>query len=124
LRKGDFKDTNDFANWSQEMEDYCVKDVEVTKKLAIFDISQTKFGVSTTISENIMRLLWNKLTDPPLIFGLKNVPVPSSAQLAKQVYPSSMDVAIEINSEFNLTQIYRALILLKSGFKINRQLIL
>ncbi len=79
-----------------------VKSVEVTKKLAIFDISQTKFGVSTTISENIMRLLWNKLTDTPLIFGLKNVPVPSSAQLAKQVYPSSMDVAIEINSEFNL----------------------
>jgi len=33
LRKGDFKDTNDFANWSQEMEDYCAKDVEVTKKL-------------------------------------------------------------------------------------------
>ena len=33
LRKGDFKDTSDFANWSQEMEDYCVKDVEVTKKL-------------------------------------------------------------------------------------------
>ena len=33
LRKGDFKDGGDFSKWSQEMEDYCVKDVEVTKKL-------------------------------------------------------------------------------------------
>jgi len=33
LRKGEFKDGGDFSKWSQEMEDYCVKDVEVTKKL-------------------------------------------------------------------------------------------
>jgi DNA polymerase I-like protein with 3'-5' exonuclease and polymerase domains len=33
LRKGDFKEGGDFSRWSKEMEDYCVKDVEVTLKL-------------------------------------------------------------------------------------------
>ncbi|NBO99845.1 MAG: DNA polymerase [Proteobacteria bacterium] len=33
LRKGEFKESGDFSKWSKEMEDYCVKDVEVTKKL-------------------------------------------------------------------------------------------
>lgn len=33
MRKGDFKEGGDFSRWSKEMEDYCVKDVEVTKKL-------------------------------------------------------------------------------------------
>jgi len=31
--KGDFKDSNDFAVWSQLMEDYCIQDVVVTEKL-------------------------------------------------------------------------------------------
>jgi|LakMenEpi12Oct12_1017442.scaffolds.fasta_scaffold00008_15 DNA polymerase I-like protein with 3'-5' exonuclease and polymerase domains len=31
--KGDFKENNTFENWSQEMEDYCVQDVMVTKRL-------------------------------------------------------------------------------------------
>ena len=31
--KGNFGKTADWMNWSQEMEDYCVQDVEVTKKL-------------------------------------------------------------------------------------------
>ena len=31
--KGDFGKTSDWKEWSQEMEDYCVQDVEVTKKL-------------------------------------------------------------------------------------------
>jgi hypothetical protein len=31
--KGNFGKTADWQNWSQEMEDYCVQDVEVTKKL-------------------------------------------------------------------------------------------
>ncbi len=31
--KGDFGKTCDWTEWSQDMEDYCVQDVEVTKKL-------------------------------------------------------------------------------------------
>jgi len=31
--KGAFGKTTDWSDWSQEMEDYCVQDVEVTKKL-------------------------------------------------------------------------------------------
>ena len=31
--KGDFSKTTDWQEWSQEMEDYCVQDVVVTKKL-------------------------------------------------------------------------------------------
>ena len=31
--KGKFGQTSDWSEWSQEMEDYCVQDVEVTKKL-------------------------------------------------------------------------------------------
>ena len=31
--KGSFAQTTDWKNWSQEMEDYCVQDVNVTKKL-------------------------------------------------------------------------------------------
>ncbi len=31
--KGNFGKTTDWKNWSQEMQDYCVQDVEVTKKL-------------------------------------------------------------------------------------------
>ena len=33
LRKGDFIKTGDFSKWSQEMQDYCEKDVEVTYEL-------------------------------------------------------------------------------------------
>ena len=32
-RKGEFSKTTDWSEWSQEMEDYCVQDVVVTKKL-------------------------------------------------------------------------------------------
>jgi hypothetical protein len=31
--KGDFGKTSDWSEWSQEMQDYCVQDVTVTKKL-------------------------------------------------------------------------------------------
>jgi len=31
--KGDFSKTTDWQSWSQEMEDYCIQDVVVTKKL-------------------------------------------------------------------------------------------
>ena len=31
--KGNFSKTTDWKEWSQEMEDYCVQDVQVTKKL-------------------------------------------------------------------------------------------
>ena len=31
--KGNFGKTSDWSEWSQEMEDYCAQDVEVTKKL-------------------------------------------------------------------------------------------
>jgi len=31
--KGDFGHTNDWADWSQEMEDYCIQDVKLTTKL-------------------------------------------------------------------------------------------
>ena len=33
LRKGDFVKTGDFSQWSQEMQDYCKLDVEVTSEL-------------------------------------------------------------------------------------------
>jgi DNA polymerase I-like protein with 3'-5' exonuclease and polymerase domains len=33
LLKGDFKENNNFDEWSQEMQDYCVQDVKVTLKL-------------------------------------------------------------------------------------------
>ena len=33
LRKGDFGKDTDWKEWSQEMQDYCVQDVMVTKKL-------------------------------------------------------------------------------------------
>jgi len=32
-RKGDYGSTSDWANWSQEMENYCIQDVHVTTKL-------------------------------------------------------------------------------------------
>ena len=32
-RKGDYGSTSDWAEWSQEMEDYCIQDVHVTTKL-------------------------------------------------------------------------------------------
>jgi hypothetical protein len=32
-RKGDYGFTSDWADWSQEMEDYCIQDVHVTTKL-------------------------------------------------------------------------------------------
>ena len=32
-RKGDYGKTTDWSSWSQEMEDYCKQDVQVTKKL-------------------------------------------------------------------------------------------
>lgn len=32
-RKGDYGSTSDWADWSQEMEDYCIQDVHVTTKL-------------------------------------------------------------------------------------------
>jgi hypothetical protein len=31
--KGEFGKTTDWKEWSQEMQDYCVQDVQVTKKL-------------------------------------------------------------------------------------------
>ena len=31
--KGDFGHTNDWSDWSQEMEDYCIQDVKLTTKL-------------------------------------------------------------------------------------------
>jgi len=31
--KGEFGETTDWAEWSQEMEDYCQQDVKVTMKL-------------------------------------------------------------------------------------------
>mgnify|MGYP003152436772 FL=1 len=31
--KAKFGETTDWSEWSQEMEDYCAQDVEVTKKL-------------------------------------------------------------------------------------------
>jgi len=33
IHKGDFKDNNSFDHWSQEMEDYCIQDVMVTRRL-------------------------------------------------------------------------------------------
>jgi DNA polymerase I-like protein with 3'-5' exonuclease and polymerase domains len=33
IYKGDFKEKNSFENWSPEMEDYCVQDVMVTRRL-------------------------------------------------------------------------------------------
>jgi len=80
---------------------YILESTEVTKKLAILDITHTKFGVAETISENVMRHMWNRLEYPPLIMGLKNIPVPSSALLAKQVYPSSLEMALRLNTEFH-----------------------
>lgn len=79
-----------------------IRSVEKTKKLAVLDIAQVKFGVSETISENVMRLMWNKLKYPPLLFGLKSIPVPSSPILAKQVYPSTLEIALIMNREFDL----------------------
>ena len=79
-----------------------IKSVEKTKKLAILDTAQTKFGVAESISENVMRALWKKMTYPPLLFGLKNVPVPSSPILAKQVYPSGSHITQKINEQFEL----------------------
>jgi len=32
-RKGDYGSTSDWADWSQEMENYCIQDVHVTTKL-------------------------------------------------------------------------------------------
>ena len=32
-RKGDYGSSSDWADWSQEMEDYCIQDVHVTTKL-------------------------------------------------------------------------------------------
>ena len=32
-RKGEYGSTSDWADWSQEMEDYCIQDVHVTTKL-------------------------------------------------------------------------------------------
>ena len=31
--KGDYGKTTDWREWSQELEDYCIQDVRVTKKL-------------------------------------------------------------------------------------------
>ena len=33
VRKGDYGKTSDWSEWSQEMQDYCIQDVIVTKKL-------------------------------------------------------------------------------------------
>ena len=33
ILKGDFNETTDWKEWSREMEDYCIQDVMVTKKL-------------------------------------------------------------------------------------------
>ena len=33
VRKGDYGKTSDWSEWSQEMQDYCIQDVTVTKKL-------------------------------------------------------------------------------------------
>ena len=33
ILKGDFNETTDWKEWSREMEDYCIQDVAVTRKL-------------------------------------------------------------------------------------------
>lgn len=82
--------------------DTIINSVQVSKKIALLDIAPIKFGVVNHISEQVMRFLWGQLKYPPLVFGLMNVPVPSSPFLAKQVYPSNIDIITKINYEFRL----------------------
>ena len=51
LRKGDFIKTGDFSKWSQEMQDYCERDVEVTYKLYEL-IKQTNYSKEAILLEH------------------------------------------------------------------------
>ncbi len=48
MLKGDFKESNDFSEWSAEMQEYCVQDVKVTTKLyqALTDRKYSETAIS------------------------------------------------------------------------------
>ena len=57
LRKGDFIKTGDFSTWSQEMQDYCEKDVEVTFELYKLIQKQNYSPLAIELEHNFAELI-------------------------------------------------------------------
>lgn len=57
ILKGDFGKTTDWAEWSQEMEDYCAQDVEVTTALYRLIVSKNYAAESLTLEHDFKRII-------------------------------------------------------------------
>lgn len=56
--KGNFGETTDWAEWSQEMEDYCAQDVEVSDRLfRVFEPKIPKYGKSIKLEHECGRIM-------------------------------------------------------------------
>lgn len=72
--KGDFGETADWSEWTQEMEDYCVQDVTVTLKL--WNLIQKKNYSETAIKlEHQFATVMNRQEDFGFLFDLKGAQV-------------------------------------------------
>ena len=92
LRKGDFKENNTFDIWTQEMQDYCELDVEVTHKLFL-EIVETKYSPDAIKLEHDFAVWINK----QIIHG-----VPFNESLAEDLLSILIKRRLELEEKLSL----------------------
>ncbi len=68
------------------------KSVQKTKRLIIVDNGLKFFSISSEISSSVGEKLFHVLKKPPIRIGIKDLPIPSSREIAKFCYPSSYEI--------------------------------
>ena len=92
LRKGDFKENNTFDIWTQEMQDYCELDVEVTHKLFL-EIVEAKYSPDAIKLEHDFAVWINK----QIIHG-----VPFDERSAETLHSILTKKRLEISDKLSL----------------------
>ncbi len=74
-----------------------LKSVKKTKKLLVVDTDWIHFSFSSEIISLVTEKLFDVMESSPKRIGLEDVPSPSSSGLAKYFYPTSYEIAKQIN---------------------------
>ena len=97
--KDDHGETEDWAEWSQEMEDYCVQDVEVTKSLHEFFI---KKGIGELNQANDLEHAFAKAVRIQVMNGFP-FDIKAAEELTKELMTRRASLNIELQEVFEPT---------------------